>query len=161
MCGLTHSIGSLVNNVGGAVKNFVGGSVKAAGLSDWARQVDAPFANSRPKYEADLQTLMDNPASITTTPGYQFGLDQGLQAVMRKLAQQGYGGSGNEGIALNNYAQDYATNFLGKQQQFLAQLAGANINPDTKGAIDAEKNSYDQGKDVFTQLMKGAGALFG
>ena len=42
-----------------------------------------------------LNELLQNPSSITSTPGYQFAYNQGLEAVNRTAAAKGQLGSGN------------------------------------------------------------------
>lgn len=88
-----------------------------------------PMGPYQPGYAAQLNSLVSNPSSITGTPGYQFGLDQGSQAVQRAGAAQGYTGSGNMAIALNKFGQDYGQNFLSQQEAMLAGLSqGGNAN---------------------------------
>jgi hypothetical protein len=65
--------------------------------------------------DAQLTNLLQDPSSITSTPGYQAGLD----AVERKAASQGYLGSGNMMIGLAKYAGD----FYSQQLSQLGQLA--------------------------------------
>jgi hypothetical protein len=76
------------------------------------------------QYQQQLAALQANPSSITSMPGYQFQLDQGKQALGRKLAAGGYGpSSGNYGTAMTQYGQDYASNFLNTQEAQLQKLA--------------------------------------
>lgn len=64
---------------------------------------------------------------IKSTPGYQFGMDQGRQALERSFSSRGFGQTGNESIALSGYGQQYA----GQQyQQLISNLmapSGANL----------------------------------
>jgi hypothetical protein len=64
---------------------------------------------------------------IKSTPGYQFGIDQGRQALERSFSSRGFGQTGNESIALSGYGQQYA----GQQyQQLISNLmapSGANL----------------------------------
>jgi len=131
----------LLNQILGGGKNGLGGQIGAAGsvgsglygmyqasqLRKKANEQDA-MGPYRGGYAAQLAELMRNPNKIKSTPGYQFQLDEGLQALARKGAQGGYTGSGNMGIALQKYGQDYASNFLQKQLDRLAGLAGGS-NP--------------------------------
>lgn len=99
-----------------------------------------PFGPYRAQYAQQLQNLTNNPSSVTGTPGYQFGMDQGTQAVRRSMAAGGFGGSGNEAIALNKYGQDYASQQYMQQLQMLSQLGGANINPQVGASITGQGN---------------------
>ena len=104
----------------------------AGQISDLAAQAAAqqdPFAASRGGYIAQLQALERDPNSITSRPGYQFGLEQGEQSLLRQTAATGFGGSGNEAIALKEYSQAYAGMYLSAEQQRLANLAGAQFAP--------------------------------
>ena len=74
-----------------------------------------------------LQALLQDPSSITSMPGYQAG----LTAVERKMASQGYNGSGNMMAAL----QQYGGNFYNDAVNRLSGLAGANQNPASSGQL--------------------------
>ena len=80
-----------------------------------------PFAGQRGQYQAQLATLASDPSFITKLPGYEAG----LQAVQRSMAANGYLGSGNMMLALQNYGQK------AYQDEFarLSSLAGVGIQP--------------------------------
>jgi len=80
-----------------------------------------PFASSRPQYVNQLNALMADPSQIVNAPGYRAG----EQAVTRKMASQGYIGSGNMMKAL----QDFGGNIFDQQVSRLAQLGGAGATP--------------------------------
>lgn len=65
--------------------------------------------------------LMLDPNMITGLPGYQFGMDQGRQAIQRRMAAQG--GGGNEDIALARFTPEYAQRFY--EQEFARRMAMA------------------------------------
>jgi hypothetical protein len=75
-------------------------------------------------FEQQLARLWQNPWSVTQTPGYQFNLQQGLQAVQRQYGRAGIGGSGTADIGLMNYAQGFAQNSWMQQLGMLAGLSG-------------------------------------
>lgn len=100
-------------------------------LAQRASQQQDPFGPQRAQYQAQLQQLMSDPGSITKTPGY----DAGLQAVTRKMASQGYVGSGNMMAALQQYGGD----FYNQAVQRLMSLSGANISP-TSGQVALQGN---------------------
>jgi len=103
------------------------GLYNANQIRQQAQGLDA-MAPYRAGYAAQLAALQANPGSVTSLPGYQFGMDQGSQALQRAAAAQGYTGSGNAQIALQQYGQNYANQYLQQQQQYLAGLAGGS-NP--------------------------------
>lgn len=76
-----------------------------------------PFKQYRPKYAEQLDKLMSDPSSITSTPEYKAR----LEAAQRQLAAQGYTGSGNAIVeAANVGGQAYQQAF-----QNLSMLSGA------------------------------------
>ena len=75
---------------------------------------------------------------IKSTPGYQFGMDQGLQALERSFSSRGFGQSGGESIALSGYGQQYA----GQQYQ---QLINNLMAPSGSGMIGSSTTSRSEG----------------
>lgn len=92
-----------------------------------------PFANQRGIYAAMLQNLMANPGSIVDMPGYRAG----ERAITRKLASQGYAGSGNMFTAL----ADYGGSEFDREVARLATLAGAGATPGANSAAVLSANS--------------------
>jgi hypothetical protein len=100
-----------------------------------------PMGAYRPTYAADLLNLIQNPSSVTSLPGYQFQMGQGVQAIDRSAAAPGGTGfgSGAEGAALAQFGQGLASNFYNQQVGVLGNLAGAGISPTgMTGAIQAQ-----------------------
>jgi hypothetical protein len=119
-------------------------------------------------YGNKLNDLISNPGGFSGTPGYQFALDQGLQATQRGLSSQR--GSGNQlaalmdrgiGMANQNY-MDYAKllgGLTGQEQQYdlgergAANTADRNSNDFNLGLLNAQItgkrdwNNYDLGKE--------------
>ena len=96
-----------------------------------------------------LNELLQNPSSITSTPGYQFAYNQGLEAVNRTAAAKGQLGSGNRLYDLTNYGQGLASqtynntvsqlgNFLNKTQISEPQMQSFSV----KTGTDASKLYY-------------------
>lgn len=101
-----------------------------------------------PQYAAQLAALEANPSSITSTPGYQ----SGLEAVERSMAAQGYQGSGNMAAAL----QQYGGNFFNQQVQQLQSLA----NPSGAGtALSGAAASNTAASSALAALGYGAAGL--
>lgn len=127
----TAGIGALTGGGGG-------GASSAANAAD-------PFASQRGQYQSMLSNLINNPSSITSTPGYQFGLDQSNKAIEGSAAANGMVNSGNVLQALSTNSQGYAATQLQNQELLLAQLAGANIgSPGTAGQILQGQNTLNQ-----------------
>ena len=143
----TMVLGGILGGGGGGGV-FGGGGTNAAGMAD-------PFASQRPQYQSQLSALMANPSSVTSTPGYQFNLDQGLQQLTRMGASQGMLGSGNMLQAVTQYGQNYATNQYQTQLNNLMQLAGVNAgNPGAAGQIQYNQNQANaQGAGILGATM--------
>lgn len=65
-----------------------------------------------------------DPNAITQTPGYQFRLGEGVNAMDRSASAAGLLGTGGYGKALTRYGQDYASNEFNNQYMRLANLLG-------------------------------------
>lgn len=135
-------IGSALSSGGSS-----GGSTsQAAGMAD-------PFAGQRGQYQGMLQNLMTNPNYLSTTPGYQWQFNQGLEAVNRTEAAKGMLGSGNRLQELMQYGQGMAQQDYNNQFVRLAQLAGANVgSPGTAGSLQQGYNNM---------MAQGAGQIAG
>jgi hypothetical protein len=137
-----------------------GGAAGAANAAD-------PFSGQRWQYQNMLSNLINNPSSITSTPGYQFGLDQSNKAVEGSAAANGMVNSGNVLQALSTNSQNYASQQLNNQELLLAQLAGANVgSPGTAGQILAGQNNLNQqasgvlGSQVGSAVSSGLNSAF-
>ncbi len=131
---LLGGVGSLATS--GLRMNDAG---RAAGMAD-------PFSGERPAYQGQLRdymgtnsvnpqqvtagsqnslgmlmNLLQNPGSLTSMPGYQFGLNQALEGVNRGAGASGLLNSGNRLAALQDRGQSYAQ---GWQQQMYNELLG-------------------------------------
>ena len=82
------------------------------------------------------------------SPGYQYALNQGLQATQRGEAARGLGGSGAEMAALQNRGQQMANQEYGKWQDQLANLAsgGRQAAEFTGGGLSSQDLGY--GSDI-------------
>jgi hypothetical protein len=125
-----------------------------------AAQAD-PWAQYRPQYAARLNELQANPSLTMSEPGYQFFRQQGEQAYQRLGAKAGLNNSGNLGIALSNYNQDYALKAFNNLSDRYTGLAQANAKATT--GVDAfqsaQKTAYDQNNDYFKALNQGVASI--
>jgi hypothetical protein len=142
------SFAAVAVGVGSAVAGSVVSSAISGGGSSGAQQAASaadPFASQRGQYQTMLSDLISNPSSITSTPGYQFGLQQSQNAVEGSAAANGMVNSGNVLQALSTNAQGYASTQLNNQELLLAQLSGANVgSPGTAGQILQNQNTQNQ-----------------
>jgi hypothetical protein len=117
------------------------GLIQAYNLNKAGQQASAganPFGPYRAGYANQLQQLMANPGAVFNDPGYQAAFGQGVQAVERSAAAKGFLGSGNEATALMQFGQQFGMQYMTQQEQFLAGLAGANINPNYAPGLNAQ-----------------------
>jgi hypothetical protein len=70
-------------------------------------------AGSRAQAAQDMAALQADPSRLTSTPGYQAG----IQAIERRLASQGYLGSGNMMMALSNYGGEAFNREMGRLRE--------------------------------------------
>lgn len=140
--GQAASASSVASNVGNLVKyaktgaDIIGGVGKIAGgaygLSQ-GRQIQPgladPNSQYRPQYAAQLSNLIQNPNSVTQTPGYQFRLSQGLQGLQAQQASQGRLVSGGALLQGQQFGQNLASQSYNDQVNTLAQLSGATQSP--------------------------------
>jgi hypothetical protein len=125
---------SFISNALSSIGNFLTGG-SSSNAQTGAAAAD-PFASQRPQYQAQLSSLMANPSSVSSLPGYQFQFQQGLDALQRTEAASGRLGGGGADIAAVQYGQNYANNAFSTYEQMLAQLSGATIgSPGTAGTL--------------------------
>ena len=145
----------VVGSVAGAA---VSSAMSPSPSSSGAAAAADPFASQRGQYQTMLSDLIKNPSSITSQPGYQFNLDQGLKAVQGSAAAGGMLNSGNVLTSLQQYGSNYAQNQLQNQELLLAQLAGANVgSPGTAGQIlNSANQSNQQSASALGNVVGGA-----
>lgn len=137
-------------------------------LGEQQREFDTNQANQQPYLNAgkaalgQYQTEINIPttsADVTSTPGYQFGLDQGQSALDRKTAAMGGRVSGAALKASTRYATDYATTGYNAAYQRgqdrlnrLASLAGLG-----QTATSASAQSGQASTNAITALQTNQG----
>ena len=132
LAGYAKTGAQLIGGIGqlGQAGALLGGGQTKPGVAD-------PYAQYRSQAAGQLQNLLADPNTITSTPGYQFNLQQGLQAQQAQQAAQGRLVSGGGLLQAQQYGQQYATSSLQQQQNLLATLSGANQSP--AGAAQAQQ----------------------
>jgi hypothetical protein len=112
-------IGGLGKLAGGVMGIQAGNQLKQYGA---AADPNSPY---RAGYAANLNNLITNPNTVTSTPGYQFNLAQGLQAQQAQQAAQGRLVSGGALIQGQQFGQNLASQTYNQQVDTLAKLSGA------------------------------------
>ncbi len=90
------------------------------------------------------------------SPGYQFAMQQGLQALDRSAASKGQTGSGAALKGVTDYAQGLANQEFGNYQDRLAQMAGMGAS-----AAQLSSNIALQGGAAQAETASNAGASMG
>jgi hypothetical protein len=165
-----------VGAIGGAVissnaaksgANAQANATKTA-LGEQQREFDTNQANQQPyldagktalgQYQADINK-QPTAADVMSTPGYQFGLDQGQTALDRKIAAMGGRVSGAALKGADRYATDYATTGYNSAYQRsqdrlnrLAALAGIG-----QTATNASAASGQASTNAMTSLLTNQG----
>ena len=115
-----QSAGSVLSGIAGL------GSKPLPTIAPTTAQVQAdPWSRYRSGYGDMLNALMLNPALTMTTPGYQFQLQQGLNAMQAGQAARGQTQSGGALAAQQVYGQNYAMNAFNNLANMYAGMGGA------------------------------------
>jgi len=88
------------------------------------RADNQPLLDLRNSTLPQISALMSNPSSITSDPGYQFGLNQGQSQIDNSSAARGGYYSGAQLKASQKYGQDYAGTKLTDSLNRLMGVAG-------------------------------------
>jgi hypothetical protein len=90
-------------------------------------------------------------SAYTTSPGYQFQLDQGTQAAMRAASAQGLLASGNTSTDLVNYAQGLASQDYGSWLDRLSGLGTQGLQIANNSAT-IQQNQGQTGYNTYNSL---------
>lgn len=114
--GFLSSVGKIAGTITGSTA--AGEASEAANRAGWASQ-EKMFEKSselyKPWREAGLrgltqyEDLLKDPSSVTGTPGYQFGMQQGLQGLGASASARGMGLSGRTLKDITRFGQDYSS----------------------------------------------------
>ena len=142
---------------------FYGGGKGGGGSSQQStsQAVDFFGVDKRQKYEDLLwKYVSGDPSTISNVksePGYQFGFDMGKQALNRSFSATGAGPSGYQDIALMNYGQGYAQNYINSKIGNLTAPSGAGIS---LGQNSTTTSSSQGANPLWNVAGTAVGALF-
>lgn len=153
--GGSGGLGSLLGGGGGGLLQLLGGALglgagqKGTDLVNKLLERSDPFYSQRAGYQQKLADMFADPkGSVGKMPGYQAGLD----AVERKMASQGFNGSGNMETSL----LDYGGTMWNQQAQFLSQLGGAQFAPaNNTGLANIAGQANATTTNSWANLLKG------
>lgn len=123
-------------------------------IYDQQRADNMPALQARNNGLTGYQNLLKNPGSITSDPGYQFGLDQGTKAIGSQAAANGSYYSGATLKALNKYGQDYGQSQFDKSLNRYGNLAGLG----QVGATQIGQAGMNYGNQVGANILSGGNA---
>jgi hypothetical protein len=103
---------------------------------------------------------MDRPGAIFRDPTFTSALELGLSGVEKKMAAQGFLGSGNEAAALMQYGMGFGMDWMKNQEQFYAMLAGAGQSSNPGAAVAGASQDYGGLMSALGQIG-GAFAMLG
>ncbi len=167
MSGIAAAIGVGVASVGAGIysANKAAGAQKDAanraaqtqqGMYDQTSAAQAPFREAGIDATNQLggiyglpgSTPVDLQSKVQNLPGYQFQLNQGVQAIDRSAASRGLLNSGATGKALAQYGQGLAQSYSGQYISGLQDIAnrgeGATQSTAAAGAVAANQISQSQ-----------------
>lgn len=140
------------------------GGLQGQNTSDIQRMREIAGQPMGGPYMDMLQRAMTDPSSITQTPGSQFAMKQGQQALERSKVAQGYLGSGNILSELQTQAQGEASKDYSQQladMRAAAGLAGTQQNQAFTQASGIAGASDKNLQDQYSRLALLSGAQTG
>lgn len=170
--------GSLVNAGLGvyAANKAAGAQIDSANQSnallekmyDTTRADNLPALQARNAGLAGYQNLLKDPSSVTSDPGYKFGLDQGIAGYDNSGAARGMRLSGGQAKALTRFGTDYGTtkydNALGRYGTLAgigAPGAGTIATAAGNYGTQASQNITGAGNAAASGYIGGANAVSG
>jgi type II secretory pathway pseudopilin PulG len=123
-------------------------------MYDQQRNDNMPALQARNNGLSGYQNLLKDPSKITSDPGYQFGLDQGTEAIGSQAAANGSYYSGATLKALNKYGQDYGHTKFDQSLDRYGRLAGLG----SSGAAMIGQAGQNYGNQVGQNLIGGGNA---
>jgi hypothetical protein len=149
-----------------------------ANLFGQAKGIESPYLNLGSTSAGELGSLLGpngylstpwapTPQNLAATPGYQFTLNQGLQATQNGFAAQGLGSSGAAikgagqyatGLANNTWQQQWQQVLQQKQQISQALLGGTSVGAGAANALTQIIPGIAQGEGSAIGAGAAAGA---
>lgn len=117
-----------------------------------------PPPQQQPERKNRLAEMLDNPNSFQGTPGFQFGLNKGLEGINRRLSAMGLNNSGKQLEDLTEFATGYAMQDYGNHLDRLGRL-DAQDKDFALGAYGAA-NQYDLGRESNANSRFGTAANY-
>jgi hypothetical protein len=137
-------------------------------MFDQIRTDNLPALQARNNGISGYQNLLQNPSSVTSDPGYQFGLQQGVNAFDNSGAARGMRLSGAQAKGLTRFGNDYGQSQFDKSLNRYGNLAGLGqvgagtiANAGQNYATNAGNNITGAGNAAASGYIGGANAISG
>lgn len=118
-------------------------------MYDTSRADYAPWRETGSWALGQAKNLLQDPSKITQDPGYQFGLQQGINAYDNSGAARGMRLSGGQAKALTRFGQDYAGTKMDQTLNRYNSLSGSGLTA-TGGTAQAGQNYSNQAGQNIT-----------
>jgi len=111
--------------------NGKGGGSSGGQSSSTSQPVDFFGVGKRAPYEAELDNLLRGGGPsldyIKSQPGFMLGSEMGQEGIERRFNSTGVGPNGYENLAINNFQNMYAGDYLQRQIANLSTISGAGL----------------------------------
>lgn len=137
-------------------------------VNQYLKELDAAKGNINPYLKmgeagvTGYQNLMANPSSITSNPGYQFRLGEGLKGVERGAAARGGVLSGSAIKGTQRFGQDYASNeYSNALKNYLPMISAGQTGVSQLQGFEGLKGNAVNQKAGLTQNYLNLANLYG
>lgn len=125
--------------------------------SSTSTPVDFFGVGKRAPYEAELDNLLRGGGPsvdyIKSQPGFMLGSEMGQEGIERRFAATGVGPNGYENLAINNFQNQYAGDYLQRQIANLSTISGAGL---IANSTTSQSTGPSQTPGIFGSIL-GAG----
>ena len=165
-------MGSVVSSIGNAVGSIFGGGNTQGASAPQAASLSTydPYSQYRAQAAGQLNTLVNNPSTALSSPGYQQTLQQGTRTAQAAGAATGTLQSGGQAAALQSLGQSNFSNYYNTMFNQLATLSGAAQSPASAaqaqssaalGSASLQNQINAQGASNVLGLTSTAAGLYG
>lgn len=150
-------LGSVIGAAGNIIASKNASKISRQALAQQKAEQERVWSSVDPymKMGQGAAANLMNPESFTTSPGYEFRLGQGLEAVAGSKAVNGLLRSGGAMKAMNDYGQGMASDEYNKWFGQQSSLVGQGLSASGIGAGVANQNSAAIGTDATNRANAG------
>ena len=150
-------LGGLIGGVSNVIASKNAAKISARNLAAQKAEQERVWSSVDPymKMGQGAASNLMNPESFTTSPGYQFRMNQGLEAVAGNKAVNGLLRSGGAMKAMNDYGQGMASDEYNKWFGQQSSLVGQGLSASGIGAGVANSNVASMATDASNRANAG------